>query len=150
MKKIEEKKYRAGSIAPTPYSDEALIVNLPLQIRTPIVTGPHRQGEIEESFEDNNDQKEEGEKQRAQEEFTRKAKTMVSNLVSGIKIRGRMSGHRDIVAKVIELAKLEKSYIVNMMNGRSADDPLLIRTKAVIESESAQLERMSGLKWPFR
>lgn len=81
--------------------------------------------------------------------FAEKIKKIVSNAVMGVSIPGKLKGHKDIVATVGKLINAEKKYIKDLLYGKSATDPIMIKEKELINKTASELKRMSGLIWPF-
>lgn len=149
MKSIKE-SYTAG-----PYNGMAIVPGEPIILKLPkhIGTlplqdrGSYTMGDI--NVKENEEQNVDDEID-PNDVFAEKIKRLVSIAVSKNKLNGKLKGHKDIVAQVGNLIKMEKNYIANMLNGKNADEPLMIKTKALIEKEAKKLERMSGLIWPFK
>jgi hypothetical protein len=81
-------------------------------------------------------------------DFASKIKAIVAGAFKG-KINGKLVGDDKLVPLVATMIKLEKSYLQNLMGGKAADEPLMVRTKAEIDKLAADLKRNSGLEWPF-
>lgn len=84
----------------------------------------------------------------AQMAFAEKIKSIIANAIKG-DIRGKIIGPAHLVNIVVELINFDKRYILDLMSGKAADDPAMIKLKANIDKQAAALERLSGLKWIF-
>lgn len=88
----------------------------------------------------------------AMEEFASKIKKAVSAKLMGKKINLKLNGHKDIVAQVTNMIKLETDYLNALITGQAANTPALQKNKAIIDSEAKKLDRMMGTSdfWPFK
>ena len=107
------------------------------------------EGEDAGSVEDQND---ETTRNAAMEEFANKIKKAVSAKLMGKKTNLKLKGHKDVVAQVTKMIKLETEYLDALITGQSAVTPALQKTKAIIDSEAKKLDRMVGSSdfWPFK
>ena len=112
---------------------------------------PHKvkEGEESGSIEDQNDEEM---KRAAIEKFSNTIKKAVSAKLMGKKINFKLKGHKDIVAQIGNLIKLETQYLSELINGQDAKTPALQKTKAIIDAEAKKLDRMLGSSdvWPFK
>ena len=81
-------------------------------------------------------------------DFASKIKAIIAGAFKG-KINGKLIGDDKLVPLVSSMIKLEKAYLQNLMSGKAADEPLMVRTKAEIDKMAEELKRNSGLEWPF-
>ena len=70
----------------------------------------------------------------------------------GKKTNLKLKGHKDVVAQVANMIKLETEYLDALISGQDAKTPALQKTKAIIDAEAKKLDRMVGASdfWPFK
>lgn len=122
-------------------------VSLPLSDRSSYTMGDASVKEGEEPLNPNADNNQEID---PNDVFAEKIKSIVAASVAGRQISGGLKGHKDIVASVGQLLKSETDYIKNLLTGKAADDPAMIKKKQLIDAAASKLKRMSGLVWPFK
>lgn len=122
-------------------------ISLPLSDRSSYTMGDASVKEGEEPLDPEKDEKEEAAD--ANEVFAEKVKNIVRHAVLGQSVPGKIKGHKDIVAIVGILINGEKNYIKQLLAGKNADDPAMVKQKELINKNASELKRMSGLIWPF-
>lgn len=81
--------------------------------------------------------------------FAHKVQRIITAAITDRQVPGSIKGHKDIVAAVASLIGKEKNYIKQLLAGKAADDPAMVKDKELINKDAATLKRMSGLIWPF-
>lgn len=123
-------------------------VSLPLSDRSSYTMGDASVKEGEEPLDPERDDKEEAAD--ANDVFADKVKRIITAAVAGHGVEGKVKGHKDIVMVVGKLVNSEKNYIKQLLAGKAADDPAMVKDKELIKRDAGELQRMSGLIWPFK
>jgi hypothetical protein len=150
MKNIKEGytkgPYGGDTSSLRPEFPEAIVLKLPHSIlKQEPQGGNYRMGDISESDE----QDQEKEKAIANQQFSEKILMIVSKSLTNQKVDGKIGGHKMLVNSVRDLIRDEVRYLKSMMQGKSADEPMMQKIKSSIEQQAKLLKRNSGLEWPF-
>jgi len=86
------------------------------------------------------------------EDYKNKIRSAVSARLLGKPTKIKMSGNKNLIAKIVELIKMETDYLNAIMTGQGADAPMLLKNKAQIDQKANELDRMLNTTdfWPFK
>jgi hypothetical protein len=146
-----DRRYDSDILNLSTFTNLSSVGSRPNGFRAGTLDRPERmeEGEDTGSIADQNDEQI---RNSAFEEFANKIKNAVSAKLMGRKVNLKLKGHKDVVAQVVNMIKLETDYLSALMSGQSADTPALQKNKTQIDMEAKKLDRMLGTNdfWPFK